>query len=175
MTRVLETPAGVRRDATPLDGPFPVVLTMGVDPALEQSARYEYLASHGYVVAALTWVGSAPWAFGIGEWQPNGIDAMATDLGFLYAWLRNFPSADRSRLAWAGPLTPAGAIFHSRTRLLDAFALTGRKTETPTGEVTTDFATRVLVGRREPRKVVRPPCKPDIPDRNDAFFSIRDE
>jgi hypothetical protein len=70
----------------------------------------------------VTWVGSAPWAFGIGEWQPNGIDAMATDLGFLYAWLRNFPSADRSRVAWAGPLTPAGAIFQSRTRLLDAFA-----------------------------------------------------
>lgn len=122
MTRVLETTIGARRDATPEDGPFPVVLTMGVDPALEQSARYEHLASHGYVVAGLTWVGSAPWAFAIGEWQPNGIDAMATDLGFLYGWLRTFPSADRSRLAWAGPLTPAGAIFQSRTRLLDAFA-----------------------------------------------------
>lgn len=122
MTRVLATPASVRRDATPVDGPFPVVLTMGVDPALEQSARYEYLASHGYVVAGLAWVGSAPWAFGIGEWRPNGIDAMASDLGFLYAWLRNFPSADRSRAAWAGPLTPAGAIFQSRTGLLDAFA-----------------------------------------------------
>lgn len=123
MTRVLETPVVARRDAAPLEGPFPVVLTIGVDPAFEQSARYEYLASHGYVVAGLPWMGSAPWAFGIGEWQPNGIDAMATDMGFLHAWLRNFPSADRSRIAWAGALTPAGAIFQSRTRLLDALAV----------------------------------------------------
>ena len=123
--RIRATPTAAVRDAPAASGGgFPVVLSLTLSPAMEHSVRFEYLASHGYVVVAMPWLGTSPAYFSRGEWTPAAIQAMAQDMGFAYARARTLPFADVRRLAWLGAMTPAGLAFQTQTGLLDALVST---------------------------------------------------
>ena len=120
--RIFATPTAAVRDAPAAAGRFPTLLTLAVSPAVEQSVRWEYLASHGYVVAGVSWAGTGAATFQRGEWSSAAMQDMADDMRVLYDVLARVPSADRERLGWAGAMTPAGLVFGSRSGRVDALA-----------------------------------------------------
>jgi hypothetical protein len=63
--QLLKTPTGSLLDASPLKGPFPLVIfSLGQnDHTLENIVLWEYLASHGYVVATVPHLGASPRRF----------------------------------------------------------------------------------------------------------------
>ena len=90
------------KDASPLAGRFPLIIFgQGLDyesPAAH-SILCEYLASHGYVVAATPYLGSP-----LRE-SPHdliGLEAEVRDMEYLIAYLHDFPNVDRNRLGVAG-------------------------------------------------------------------------
>ena len=120
--RVFATPTAALRDAPAAAGRFPTLLTLAVSPAVEQSVRWEYLASHGYVVAGVSWAGTGAATFQRGEWSPAAMQDMGDDMRVLHDVLARVPSADRERLGWVGAMTPAGLVFGSRSGRVDALA-----------------------------------------------------
>ena len=122
LRRVLATPTAAVRDAPAVGGRFPTVLTLAVSPAVEQSVRWEYLASHGYVVAGVSWAGTGAASFQRGEWSPAAMEDMGDDMRVLHDVLGRVPAADRERLGWVGAMTPAGLVFGSRSGRVDALA-----------------------------------------------------
>lgn len=89
------------RDAPLATGPFPVLLfvpgTGG--PSFQAAALFEYLASHGYIVAACPSVG--PHTRDMPSSQ-EGLAASVGDLRFMRAQLLPFPSADQKRVGLIG-------------------------------------------------------------------------
>jgi len=89
------------RDAPAAGGRFPVVIygggtEFGTD---ENVVLCEFLASHGYVVAAVPMMG----AHGVtSSADAPGLETQARDMEFLFARLRDFPAADLSRLGAMG-------------------------------------------------------------------------
>jgi hypothetical protein len=91
-----------RRDAPPAAGPFPLVLhSLGLnDYQLESTVLWEYLASHGYVVAVVPQVGAA-----LGEGLRFGnveLHTQALDLGVAIAELVREPWVDGGRVGLVG-------------------------------------------------------------------------
>jgi len=106
-----------RRDAAPAAGPFPLILyapSINSDP-FENALLFEYLASHGYVVAA------AP-SVGLREPEVSrdraGAEAQVGDLGFVMARAWDAPWVDRARIgvmgfSWGGMTALLFAIPHA--------------------------------------------------------------
>ena len=89
------------RGAPEVEGKFPVVIyagdrTMGI---IDNSPMWEYLASHGYVVAALHSVGTS-------ALNPvmtvRDLETQARDIELALAQMRDVPQADMKRVAVAG-------------------------------------------------------------------------
>ncbi|MDX1660426.1 MAG: hypothetical protein R3326_01435 [Gemmatimonadota bacterium] len=91
-------PLPVVRDAPAVPGPHPSVLYVGA-AYVNDPATPVYLASHGFVVAAVPNNGRMT-ATSL-EYSPNPLtlDTGVDDLGFAYATLRREPLADTDRLA----------------------------------------------------------------------------
>jgi dienelactone hydrolase len=107
-------------DAPPAEGTFPLVLYAPSwnGPASENSVLCEFLASHGYVVAASASVGAAGREMTL---DAAGLDAQVRDLEFLLALLRGFPgasgeSAGLAGFSWGGLAGVAAAAQNSRIR-----------------------------------------------------------
>jgi dienelactone hydrolase len=95
------SPVWARRDATPADGKFPLVIyAPGANgPAHENAELCEYLASQGYVVIA------SPSVDGQGrEMHANleGAEAQAADIAYLIGYAHSLPQVDMARIAVAG-------------------------------------------------------------------------
>jgi tetratricopeptide (TPR) repeat protein len=90
-----------RRDATPVNGKFPVVIYAPSfsAPAAENADLCEYLASHGYVVIA------SP-SFGRNSREMTsdleGVEVEAADIAFLVAYAHTLPQANTGEVAVAG-------------------------------------------------------------------------
>jgi len=109
------------RDAAPADGRFPLIVHMpgyNGSPA-GHAPLFEYLASHGYVVAAVP---------NMGRYQRNiddeaaSLDVQARDLEFAAARMRSLPFVDPSRtgttgMSWGGM---SNVLFAQRNSLIDA-------------------------------------------------------
>lgn len=118
---VLATPTAAHRDAPFAHGPFPVVLHGGF--ALEgQTVLLEYLASHGYVVAAFPPLGTGPHAFHRGEGTPEWHEEVADDFGFVHGFLRTVPQADPDRAAAIGMFAGPALLYQMREMRLVAIA-----------------------------------------------------
>ena len=121
LRRVLATPAASIRDAAPARGPFPLLIHLG--STVGQTVLLEYLASHGYVVASIPVLGTAPVWFGRGEGTPEAHLASAADVGYILATVGALPYADRSRAAVIGMLTAGGLLFQMQHQQLRALAV----------------------------------------------------
>jgi hypothetical protein len=91
----LET--GVVRDAPPAPGRFPLVVFP--DSPAKHSILCEYLASHGFVVAATSLKGTHEAELDVAV---TGIETIAADLQFVINQVRTLPPVDREKLALIG-------------------------------------------------------------------------
>jgi len=89
------------RDARPLQGKFPLLLyapSHSSSPS-ENGVVFEYLASHGFVIASCPGVGIS--SRGIKETKQE-VEAQTRDLEFILAWMRDFPGADFNKIGAIG-------------------------------------------------------------------------
>ena len=113
-------PTTAHRDAPAAEGTFPLVLYAPSwnGPASENSVLCEYLASHGYVVAASASVGAAGREMTL---DAAGLEAQVRDLEFQLALMRDFSGASREDVgtvgfSWGGLADVAAAAQNSRIR-----------------------------------------------------------
>lgn len=96
-------PMAAFRAAPAAAGTFPLVLVIGGlnAEATSQVVLAEYLASHGYVVAVVTWTGVNEDQFNAIRTQP-GIEATVRDVEVAWSVLRRRPHIDAARVATMG-------------------------------------------------------------------------
>jgi hypothetical protein len=94
--------------AAPVPGRHPVVVySLGHDMhALENVVLWEYLASHGYVVAVTPSAGHG--AVAMEPVGPTSAEVKTRDMEFVIHWLRSMPAADLDRVAAVGFSLGAG-------------------------------------------------------------------
>ena len=109
------------RDAEPVDGSFPLVIYAPGNPGMsfENYRMFEYLASHGFVVASIPSFGDHSKTM---QNDLIGIEAQTRDMEFVMAVMRGFPNVDKAKTAvmgfsWGG-LT--NVPFAMRNRKVDA-------------------------------------------------------
>jgi tetratricopeptide (TPR) repeat protein len=108
-------------DAEPIDGSFPLVIYAPGNPGMsfENYRMFEYLASHGFVIASIPSFGDHSKTM---QNDLTGIEAQTRDMEFVMAVMRNFPNVDKAKTAvmgfsWGG-LT--NVPFAMRNRKVDA-------------------------------------------------------
>jgi dienelactone hydrolase len=101
---LLKTPTGAFLDAQPLLDWFPlVVFSLGQnDHTLENIVLWEYLASHGYVVATVPHVGTSPRRFQLLVHDPLFYEAQVRDLEFVIQQMHELPYVNADNLALMG-------------------------------------------------------------------------
>jgi dienelactone hydrolase len=99
--RLAGRPVWARRDARPAPGRFPVLIyAPGAGyPAFDNSAMFEYLASHGHIVVAAASIGADG---GRMTYDAIGLEAQIRDLEFLVGYVQSLPEADPERIGTAG-------------------------------------------------------------------------
>lgn len=99
--KLLEERTSAVSDAVPAVGSFPVIVyapSFGSD-AFENFILCEFLASHGYIVAASPSVGAQAREM---TQDAAGLQAQVRDVEFLIGFMRSYPNADIDRLGVAG-------------------------------------------------------------------------
>jgi len=98
----LDTNGAAVHNAAPAPGKHPVVVySLGHDMhSLENVVLWEYLASHGYVVAVTPSIGHQ--AVAMEPVGPTSAEVKTRDLEFVTQWLRAVPFADMNRVAAVG-------------------------------------------------------------------------
>ncbi|MEQ8768452.1 MAG: hypothetical protein RL885_31395 [Planctomycetota bacterium] len=113
LDHILSSPTRARRSATPLEGPFPIVVHhSGAASSYEDNAAFcEILASHGFVVVSS--------AFCKGDGSSLHIDGRidsGLDLAFLATWAASEAHGDWQRIAYVGHSAGAQAILRDALR-----------------------------------------------------------
>jgi dienelactone hydrolase len=124
---LLEAETLAVRDAEPAEGRFPVLVygPGGDSGAWDNFVLCEYLASHGYVVAATPSIGKG--ASGM-TYDFDGLEAVTRDHEFVLAFLSDFPAADSDRvgsLGWSTGALSAAKLAMRNARVAAVAALDG--------------------------------------------------
>ncbi len=101
VARMAATPTAAFRDAPSAAGRFPIVLAIAETD--EQSILFEYLASHGYIVATVVNLGTSP-AFPASS-DPDRTRreaAKSADLEFLLSFVKKLDNVDAAQVAAFG-------------------------------------------------------------------------
>lgn len=124
---ILNAAMHASQSASPVSGEFPLVLwTMRHETLVAQSVLCEYVASHGYVVAAARYAGPAlpmPWALETEEEKHATFATHLQDLTFALESLEQEPMIDASRvsvLTWsyAAEQAPRIQMDHANVKLV---------------------------------------------------------
>jgi len=124
---ILTSAMQASQSPSPSPGVFPLVLwTMRHETVVAQSVLCEYLASHGYVVAAARYAGPAlplPWAIETEEEKQSTFATLLQDLNFALERLEKESSVDSSRIAiltwsYAAELAPRVQMQHANVQLV---------------------------------------------------------
>ena len=102
--KLLKTPTASYPDARPSKGTFPlVVFSLGQnDHTLENIVLWEFLASHGYVVATVPHIGTSPRRFQLLVHDPLMYEAQVRDLEFVIQQVHELPYVNGDKLALMG-------------------------------------------------------------------------
>ena len=119
--QALQEPVFAVRDAVPEKGPFPLIVHMpgyNASPA-HHAYLFEYLASRGYVVAAVPNMGMYRREI---DDEPASLEVQARDLEFAVARMGELPNVDLSRvgttgMSWGGF---SNVLFGERDSRVDA-------------------------------------------------------
>lgn len=113
------------KDATPLGGPFPlVVYSAGLNNSAEDNVVLcEYLASHGYVVATVPQAGTTSLDVDLKFPSAHDLETQVLDLQFAVGALHDFAGADHTRLGVAGYSVGGVAALNFVLRSTDVDAL----------------------------------------------------
>jgi dienelactone hydrolase len=121
----LGQPMWAMRGANPKAGKYPVVIYApgGGGPAHEAADLGEYLASNGYIVIASRNLGTRTRRM---NYDAEGADSQAGDIGFLMSYAQSLPQADMARIAvagwsWGGMANVFAASRDSRIAALVSF------------------------------------------------------
>lgn len=100
----LKQPVAARFDAEPAAGPFPLAIySLGQNNYTQENiVLFEYLASHGYVVATVPHLGTSPRRFHLWIHDPLSYEAQLRDLEFTLQTLAEYPWVDRDHVAAVG-------------------------------------------------------------------------
>jgi dienelactone hydrolase len=101
---LLKTPSAAFLKAPAARGSFPlVVYSLGQnDYTQENVVLWEFLASHGYVVATIPHMGTSPRRFHLFIDDPCSYEAQVRDLEYLTAFMRDLDYVDKTKVAAAG-------------------------------------------------------------------------
>jgi hypothetical protein len=101
--KLINSPVAAYANAQPAKGKFPLLMhSVGRnDHQQANTVLWEYLASHGYVIATVPQLGASPASPRL-AFAPPDIERQLLDLEFALTELRRFPSADAERLALMG-------------------------------------------------------------------------
>lgn len=99
--RLIKIPTAAIRNAPVAKGRFPLIIygggaNFGTD---ENVVLWEYLASHGYIVAAVPTMGADTVDYSADD---AGLEILTRDMEFLFAQVRNLPNVDADRVAAMG-------------------------------------------------------------------------
>ncbi|HVG32337.1 MAG TPA: hypothetical protein VM911_04630 [Pyrinomonadaceae bacterium] len=115
---LMKMKTGAIKDETPVRGRFPLVVYAHIPPS-GNSIMCEYLASHGFVVAAIPWKGTFEYNLDVGL---TGVETQVKDIEFVIGSLRSNPQVDADKVAVIG--MSFGAIsalgLQTRNREVDA-------------------------------------------------------
>jgi len=102
--KLLKTPTASYLQARPSKGTFPlVVFSLGQnDHTLENIVLWEFLASHGYVVATVPHIGTSPRRFQLLVHDPLMYEAQVRDLEFVIQQMHELPHINANKLALMG-------------------------------------------------------------------------
>jgi Platelet-activating factor acetylhydrolase, isoform II len=109
---LLRTPTAAIKNARPATGRFPLIIFAHSSVANE-SILCEYLASHGFIVAAVPSKGSFEYDFDVGL---SGLETLIKDMEFVLASAKKFPFVDGQRLALIGMSFGSAAVIGFQTR-----------------------------------------------------------
>ena len=101
---LMSTPTAAIRNASPVDRKFPLIIySGGLNDSLQASnaVLFEYLASHGYVVATVPQLGTSSLSLQLGI-NPVDLETQVRDLEFAIAAMHDFPDVDADRLGVMG-------------------------------------------------------------------------
>lgn len=115
---LLRMRTGAVRNARPVHGRFPLVVYAHIPPS-GNSIMCEFLASHGFVVAAIPWKGTYEYNLDVGL---TGVETQIRDMEFVVGHLRSAANVDGNSIAVIG--MSFGAIsalgFQTRNTQIDA-------------------------------------------------------
>jgi dienelactone hydrolase len=99
--RLMKMTTAVVRDAPTAEGRFPVIIYGGGAEFStdENIVLWEYLASHGYIVAFVPMMGASSVSSSA---DAPGLETQTRDMEFLFEQMHEFPAADMSRVAAMG-------------------------------------------------------------------------
>ncbi|HLA11918.1 MAG TPA: hypothetical protein VJ023_15130 [Pyrinomonadaceae bacterium] len=107
------------KDAIPAKGSFPLVVYAHVPPS-GNSILCEYLASHGFVVAAISWKGTFEYNLDVGL---TGVETQIKDIEFVIGVLKADKQVDSDKIAIIGMSFGAISALGLQTRNGDVDAL----------------------------------------------------
>lgn len=121
--RLMEAGTAACLEASPATGPFPLVVYSGgwFNRSPDNTVLAEYLASHGFVVAAVPQSGSGLWTFEFAS-TPTAVEHQIRDLELALAVVADRPEVDRRSIAAMGYSTggDVALLLQGRNRLVDA-------------------------------------------------------
>lgn len=100
------------KNAPPARERFPLIIFAHGSPPM-QSIMCEYLASHGFIVAAVPSKGSFSYDFDVGL---SGLETLIKDMEFVLASLKEFPQVDGQNLALIGMSFGSAGVIGFQTR-----------------------------------------------------------
>jgi dienelactone hydrolase len=109
--RLMKTRASAFLDAPPMVGSFPLIIySLGQgDYTQENVVLWEYLASHGYIVATIPQLGTSPRRFQLFIHDPPSYEAQVRDLEYVMEVMHDFPNVNVDKTAAMGMST--GGVY----------------------------------------------------------------
>lgn len=163
LREMVEQSTSAFRDVTPADGYFPLIVyapSFSYEP-FENSALFEYLASHGYIIAGNRSSGPETREM---SYDLAGVEASVRDLETIIDAIQGFGHADLKRVgaagfSWGGLSSAVLAMRNYNVRAVLALDGTFEHAEIPSIEEQYNFAPRrlrggymAILGDREPAR-----------------------